>query len=78
MMAAPIRTCVGCRVACPQLDMVRLVWDGTNVVVSRTATGRGAWIHAREECLVKAQKKGLSRALRVSVPPVDLSLLMGE
>jgi len=68
-VSEPVRTCVGCRVAAPQSELVRLTWDGTSVAVSRTAPGRGAWVHPRTECLGKLSRKGiLTRAFRENVP----------
>jgi len=61
----PVRTCIGCRAKAPQAELVRLVWDGDGVVVSRTGKGRGAWVHPSDECVAKANRRGaLARALR--------------
>jgi len=52
-----------------QSELVRLVFDGTSVLASRTAPGRGAWVHPRPECTDKLTRKGvLSRAFRTTVP----------
>ena len=68
-MSEPVRTCVGCRERASQSELIRLAWDGTSVFVSRTAPGRGAWVHPRSECTDKLTRKGvLSRAFRTTVP----------
>ena len=73
-MSEPVRTCVGCRQAAPQSELVRLAWDGASVAVSRTAPGRGAWVHPRTECLDKLSRKGiLRRAFRENVPADAIS-----
>ncbi|MDR0783248.1 MAG: YlxR family protein [Propionibacteriaceae bacterium] len=70
----PTRTCVGCRVRAPQSALLRLVWDGNAVRFSRTAPGRGAWLHPSEDCREKAAGRGrLAHALRQPgcLPPPD-------
>ena len=68
-MSEPVRTCVGCRERAPQSELVRLVWDGASVFVSRTAPGRGAWVHPCQKCTGKLARKGvLSRAFHTTVP----------
>jgi len=78
--AKPVRTCVGCRESGEQSGLVRLAWDGGTVVVSRTAPGRGAWIHASEECCTAAvRKRALARAFRLDksvIGSVDLFALI--
>jgi predicted RNA-binding protein YlxR (DUF448 family) len=57
---------------------MRLAWDGQVVQVSRTASGRGAWLHPTAACVQGAQKKGvLSRAFRTAVPvdAIDTAVL---
>ncbi|WP_241653500.1 YlxR family protein [Propioniciclava flava] len=61
----PIRTCVGCRVADEQSVLVRLVQGRTGVVVSRTAPGRGAWLHPGCGELA-ARRRAVPRALKVA------------
>jgi len=68
----PVRTCVGCRAKAGQSLLLRLAWDGQAVIMSRTAYGRGAWVHPTPECLQAAGRKGvLSRAFRTTVPADD-------
>jgi N utilization substance protein A len=77
--AAPVRTCVGCRKACPVTELVRIVLrDGQPVVdARRTLPGRGASIHPRAECVTAAVRQGgLGRAFRCRVvvaAPAELS-----
>ena len=78
--AEPVRTCIGCRQSGEQSALVRLAWDDGVVVVSRTAHGRGAWIHADEDCCTAAaRKRALARAFRIpggDVGAVDLFELL--
>jgi len=64
------RTCVGCQTAEAAAGLVRLMLapDGEVVVDPKGgASGRGAWLHARPECVERGVPRGLSRALKTSV-----------
>lgn len=64
------RTCVGCRTAEPAGGLVRLVLDpeGDLLVDPKGGSfGRGAWLHARPECVRKGVPGGIARTLRASV-----------
>jgi predicted RNA-binding protein YlxR (DUF448 family) len=64
------RTCVGCRSVAPPAELLRLVVAPEGEVVpdlAGGAFGRGAWVHARAECIQQAAMHGLSRTLRVNV-----------
>ena len=64
------RTCVGCHAEVASEELVRVVLgpDGTLVPDPRGgAFGRGAWLHPRPECLVRAVPRGLARALKAEV-----------
>ncbi len=62
----PIRTCVGCRRRDVQAAMVRVVRGPDGLVVSRTAPGRGAWLHPG--CGAPALKRrAFARALRTDI-----------
>ena len=59
------RTCVGCKSAESQAELVRLIVapEGDVVVdLAGGAFGRGAWVHVAPECLQKAAPAGLSRS----------------
>lgn len=76
----PTRTCVGCREALPQTELVRLALaEGEPFVVPDlrgTLPGRGAWVMPRRECVVAAVKKGgLARAAKRAVPITPEELL---
>jgi predicted RNA-binding protein YlxR (DUF448 family)/ribosomal protein L7Ae-like RNA K-turn-binding protein len=64
------RTCVGCQVAAPAGELVRVVLGPDGVLAPDPrggAFGRGAWLHPRPECLVRAVPRGVARALRSEV-----------
>jgi predicted RNA-binding protein YlxR (DUF448 family) len=73
---APERTCVGCGLRDDAQAMVRLVVadDEVGFDLAGGAFGRGAHVHARSECLVKAPR-GLSRSFKreVRVSPAALA-----
>jgi len=76
--AGPQRTCVACRTQDERAELLRLVLDPDgNVAVDLRARlpGRGAWVHARAECLahVEHEPKVLGRALRAEVQAIDLA-----
>ncbi|WP_081416162.1 YlxR family protein [Gryllotalpicola ginsengisoli] len=64
----PVRTCIGCRSRAPRSSLLRVVAQGSQVVVDESAAlpGRGAWLHPTTQCMQKAlQRKAFGRALRV-------------
>jgi len=67
--SAPVRTCVGCRSREAKSDLLRLVAgaDGRpRFDPGDRSPGRGAYVHARPECVRRAVRRGaLARALRV-------------
>ena len=80
----PERTCVGCRKAAPRAQLLRLVREETlpgaapriRYDPSRSAPGRGAWIHADAQCLDLAiTRGGLARSFRGAV---DTGHLVGD
>jgi predicted RNA-binding protein YlxR (DUF448 family) len=71
----PVRTCVACRQEAGKAELVRIVRrpeGGVEVEVDRQGrlAGRGAYLHASNECLETARKRrALERALGIHVPP---------
>ncbi|MGI3780100.1 MAG: YlxR family protein [Janthinobacterium lividum] len=66
----PVRTCLGCRRRDDQARLVRVVADGTTVLVDarRRAPGRGAYVHPDPTCVALAVKKrAFGRVLRAPV-----------
>lgn len=71
-MTVPIRTCIGCRKREPQTKLIRVVLadqSGTSNQVhvdqTKTALGRGAYLHLDSECIGTAvTRKLLARALK--------------
>ena len=72
-----MRTCVGCRARAQRSALVRVVLTGPGapraVVDARaSAPGRGAWLHADQQCLdLAVRRRAIPRALRAA-GPVDL------
>jgi predicted RNA-binding protein YlxR (DUF448 family) len=66
---APMRTCVGCRRARPQAELLRIVRTrdgGIEADPHRRAGGRGAYLCRREACLSECLRRGRwSQAFRV-------------
>lgn len=75
----PVRTCVGCKQAVAQGELLRVVLVGGRVVADpgRRAPGRGAWVHRARECLAAAAKGGFARSFRASVGRPDLEAMLG-
>jgi uncharacterized protein len=77
----PARTCVGCREVSGKAGLVRIVRDGDGRVrVDRMgkAPGRGAYVHPRPECVRRAAKGSLARALRATLEPGEAGRLRDE
>ncbi|GAB3696803.1 YlxR family protein [Mariniluteicoccus flavus] len=73
-MTQPIRTCVGCRSARPQAELVRVavVAGVVDLDPDRTAAGRGAWLHPDPDCVALAvRRRAFGRALRTQAPVAD-------
>jgi predicted RNA-binding protein YlxR (DUF448 family) len=57
----PIRTCLGCRGRRPQRELIRFVRAaGGGILVGRTRPGRGFYVCARSECVLRLER-GLKR-----------------
>ena len=70
-MAAPVRTCVGCRQRADAADLLRLVIEDGALVpdAGRKLPGRGAHLHRDLACLELAdRRRAFPRALRVPGP----------
>jgi predicted RNA-binding protein YlxR (DUF448 family)/ribosomal protein L30E len=66
----PERTCAGCRKKDSPKELVRVLLDDGGALVPDVAGGgfgRGAWLHPRPDCLLKAAPGGLSRSFRAPV-----------
>ncbi|MEN9604149.1 MAG: hypothetical protein RL545_838, partial [Actinomycetota bacterium] len=62
-----VRTCVGCRQRETRKSLIRLVLVNSKVSVDegKKLPGRGAWLHAKTECLQLAlNRKALGRAFK--------------
>jgi predicted RNA-binding protein YlxR (DUF448 family) len=73
----PVRTCVGCGERAEQRALARLRVEGERVVIDRDRSGgRGAWLHATEECLDKAlRRRAFARAFRGKAGSIDADAL---
>ena len=73
----PQRTCVGCREVTGKRNLLRLVRNAEGVFIdpSGKLKGRGAYVHANQDCLRRARKGGLEQALRTKLSDVDRSRL---
>jgi predicted RNA-binding protein YlxR (DUF448 family) len=78
-MAAPRRTCIGCRGVDDRSRLVRFVRDGRGILTvdaRGAAPGRGAWLHPRRECLAAAlggERFAKALRARVALLPHDQS-----
>ena len=76
---APQRTCVGCRTVQPKRQLVRLVRQASGLVVvdpTGKAQGRGAYLHDRRGCWLKALSgPALEHALKITLTEANLSEL---
>lgn len=68
----PQRTCVACREVAGKRGLLRVVrTPAQSVEVDPTGkkSGRGAYVHASEDCARRALAGGLSRALKIQIGP---------
>ncbi|WP_184984327.1 YlxR family protein [Sphaerisporangium rubeum] len=75
--AAPLRTCVGCRVRTVKSELLRLVVVEGAVVPDHQgrSPGRGAYVHPDPRCLELAERRrAFPRSFRVA-GPLDMSCL---
>lgn len=83
-----MRTCIGCRTRSSTANLIRVVIDPSvairstdegatsvqSVIVDtrRVLPGRGAWLHAKSECLEQAERRrAFRRALRTNSVVVE-------
>jgi hypothetical protein len=71
----PIRMCIGCRSNRPQRQLVRCTLGPDGPVVSRTSSGRGAWLCSIECFDTAVRRKAFPRAWRRDVPGSTLDAL---
>lgn len=73
----PRRTCVGCRQVDAQSAMLRLTLAGQVLLVDDVvrSPGRGAYLHARQSCLTKAEKGGICRSFRKAIARDSITLI---
>lgn len=68
----PMRQCVGCGEMKSKKELIRVIKTPEEEVVLDTTgrkNGRGAYICADTQCLLKARKsRGLERSLKISIP----------
>jgi predicted RNA-binding protein YlxR (DUF448 family) len=89
MPRVPVRTCIGCRTACPAAELVCLIAPEGRVRVAQRGPGqaaadeapgkrgRGAWVHPH--CLATALTGGaLARAFRGQVEVSDREALLAR
>lgn len=65
-----MRTCVGCRGEESKEGLERFVYiepQGLIYDLRQKAPGRGAWVHPRRDCILKALRGGFSRAMKQGV-----------
>ena len=68
----PLRTCIGCGIAKPKKELVRVVRDPEgqlSVDLTGKKNGRGAYICHSAECLKKARKaRRLEKSFSMQIP----------
>ncbi len=69
----PQRTCVGCREVHTKRMLVRIVRNPEGVFVdpSGKMSGRGAYLHERQDCWEKGLQGALAKALKVDLTVED-------
>ena len=70
--AVPLRMCIACREMLPKKDMLRVVKNAEGAIgldFSGKASGRGAYICNKSDCILKLKKQRLlNRAFSANVP----------
>src|SRR6516164_4266729 len=71
-MAAPVRTCIGCRQRAPAAELVRVRLDAGRIVIAE-GQGRGASLHPTAACVERAATSGaFARAFKL--PAAEIAL----
>lgn len=83
MSAGPVRTCVACRRARPQEELIRIAAGpdaGARIDLHRRLGGRGAYVCPRSSCVAQALRTGaLVRGLKLDAPlPATLAAQLVE
>lgn len=65
----PERVCVGCGASGVQSELLRCVLSEAEglMIDVRGVAGRGAWLHARPQCIERAARGGFARSFRQAV-----------
>lgn len=76
----PQRTCVGCRQVEDKSGLIRIVRSPQGVFVdpSGKRSGRGAYVHPRQECWQQGLEASLERALRTDLDREEKERLREE
>lgn len=69
----PQRTCVGCRRVGDKLGLIRVVRTPAGIFPDDTGklAGRGAYLHASQECWQRGLQGALANALRIELSKDD-------
>jgi predicted RNA-binding protein YlxR (DUF448 family) len=69
----PQRTCVGCREVHSKRQLIRVVRSPEGIFIdpSGKMSGRGAYLHDRQECWYKAMQGALANALKTDLTDED-------
>ncbi|MEP7203701.1 MAG: YlxR family protein [Ilumatobacteraceae bacterium] len=71
----PVRMCIGCRSHRPQAQLIRCTLGSDGPAVSRTSSGRGAWLCSIACFDTAVRRNAFGRAWRCDVPGSTLGAL---
>jgi uncharacterized protein len=80
-VAAPARTCVGCRVRAPKGELLRLARtpEGIRPDAASRLRGRGTYLHRDPGCVERGLAGGgVARGLRTGLGPEELGRLRDD
>ncbi|MBW8010627.1 MAG: YlxR family protein [Chloroflexi bacterium] len=74
----PQRTCVGCRITEPKINLIRIVRTsaGLQIEQEERLNGRGAYLHNRRSCWERGMQSKLANALKVNLTDEETDHLM--